>query len=407
MIAIRLVSHAGEAPAPPLEAIFGEAVGYIGRGADCTLVLPDPERRISRKHLQVACRGGRHFLRLISTNVMVELDGVPLAPGVEYALDAGAQIRIGPFVLQAGGESTASARPREAPAVAPAGEGVDAAADDAFALFGSPGQTGRPSVFQDLLHAAGVDAPSNAPAAFVGMQQHIDLVVGDPTGSGLRSAPPAATPALEAGHAQGSPVPADELVDALYAGLGIAAPEPTARSAAQMELIGALLRATVQGTLGLLAARRIAKRELGASPTLLQTRQNNPLKFSPDANAALAQLLAPPKRGFIPPLAAVGDAFDDLRAHEVAVLVGMRAALEAVLARFDPETLELRLAAKGMWDNLRPVNHKAKLWDRYGEQHAEIVREIDEDFDSIFEGAFIQAYEAQLARLTGSQERDS
>jgi FHA domain-containing protein len=97
---------------------------------------------------------------------------------------------------------------------------------------------------------------------------------------------------------------------------------------------------------------------------------------------------------------AVREAFDDLRAHEVAVLAGMRAALEAVLTRFNPEALELRLAAKGMWDNLLPVNYKAKLWERYGEQHAEIVREIEENFDSVFAGAFLEAYEAQLARLT-------
>ncbi|HEV7914425.1 MAG TPA: type VI secretion system-associated FHA domain protein, partial [Albitalea sp.] len=93
------------------------------------------------------------------------------------------------------------------------------------------------------------------------------------------------------------------------------------------------------------------------------------------------------------------DAFDDLRAHEIAVLAGMRAALEAVLARFNPETLESRLAAKGMWDNLVPATHKARLWERYTEQHAEIMQEIEDDFDSLFGRAFLDAYEEQLARL--------
>src|SRR5205823_8284893 len=130
-------------------------------------------------------------------------------------------------------------------------------------------------------------------------------------------------------------------------------------------------------------------RELGASATMPQSRQNNPLKFAPGVDAALVQLLGPPQRGSIDPLTAVGDAFDDLRAHEVAVLAGMRAALEAVRARFSPQTLESRLAGKGMWENLMPVNHKAKLWERYGEQHAEIVREIEENFDSIFARAFV------------------
>jgi len=59
------------------------------------------------------------------------------------------------------------------------------------------------------------------------------------------------------------------------------------------------------------------------------------------------------------------------------------------------------LAAKGMWNNLVPVNHKAKLWERYTEQHAEMMREIDEEFDSIFGRAFLQVYEAQLARGDG------
>jgi type VI secretion system FHA domain protein len=389
MIAIRVVSRAGEPLDVPLVAHFGERGGDIGRGADCTLVLPDPERRISRKHLQVATRDGRHFIRLISSNLLVALDGVPLAPGMEYELDAGAEIRIGPFVLRAG---------REARAPAPS-SGAPAPSDDAFALLAPPPQAGR-SVFHDLLHAAPPEAWHPADAAR-GRTRDIDLVVGDPTGSSVLRGPDAPAEPAGAGRAGAcdAQTPAERLIDALYAGLGVAA--PATRSVEQMKLIGALLRASVGGTLGLLATRSIAKRELGASPTIPQVRQNNPLKFSPDTDAALAQLLGPPQRGFITPLAAVRDAFDDLRVHELAVLAGMRAALEAVLARFDPETLEKRLAG-GMWDNLVPVNRKARLWERYGEQHAQIMREIEDDFDTLFGRAFLVAYEAQLARLADS-----
>ncbi len=404
MIAIRLVSQAGEAPATALEATFGDAGGDIGRGADCTLVLPDPERRISRKHLQVACRDGRYFLRLISNNLMVELDGVPLAPGGECVLNAGAQIRIGPFVLRTEGQTVATTRSADAARVAPARESNQRAAEDALSFFDPPGPVARTSVFHDLLHSALADARPEAPAARVSAPLEIDLVVGeDPTGAGERVAPPTAMAAMAALEPRQATAPAaGDLIEALYAGLGIPSPEPAARSAAQIELIGALLRACVSGTFGLLAARTIAKRELGASPTLIQTRQNNPLKFSPDANVALAQLVGPPRRGFVTPLAAVQEAFDDLRAHEVAVLAGMRAALSAALDRLNPATLELRLSDKGMWDNLLPVSHKAKLWERYSDQHAELAREIEEHFDALFAGAFIEAYEAQLARLNRS-----
>jgi type VI secretion system FHA domain protein len=174
---------------------------------------------------------------------------------------------------------------------------------------------------------------------------------------------------------------------------------PAAHAPQQAKLIGSLLRATIAGTLGLLATRMIAKRELGAGRTMPQSRENNPLKFATDVDSAIRHLLGPPQRGFIGPLAAVDAAFADLRAHELAVLAGMRAALEAVLARFDPQALEARFASKGMWENLVPVNHKARLWERYGEQHAEIMREVEDDFDSLFGGAFLEAYEAQLARL--------
>ena len=405
MIAIRLVSQAGAAPVAPLEAVFGDAGGDIGRAGDCTLVLPDPERRISRKHVQVAWRDGRHFLRLISTNLMVELDGVALVPGAEFALEPGAQIRIGPFVLKASGKTVPAARPAVAAPLLPVAARVDVAfdaPDDSMVLFAAPAQAGRASVFHDLLHpAAGVGAPPRtaSPSAL----QEVDVLLGDATGSGLRPNPPAAPLAADADRQralQGGD--ADELVHALFTGLGMAAPAPSARSAEQMELIGALLRSSISGALGLLAARGIAKRELGASPTLVQTRQNNPLKFSADVDTALRRMLEPPQRGFIPALPAVRETFDDLRAHEVAILAGMRAALEATLQRFEPATLEKRWAEKGVWENLRPVNHKAKLWDRFSEQHAEIVQEIEDDFDSIFSGAFSAAYDAQLARLTRS-----
>lgn len=366
MIAIRLVSLAGEPPASKLEAFFGDAGGDIGRGADCTLVLPDAERRISRKHLQVVCRDNGATLRLISTNLIVELNRVPMVPGVELPLEPGARIRVGPFELQVDAIAAAASP-----------------ADDSMSLLRPPA-TG-PSVFRDLLQGvpqASVAAP----------MQEVDLLVGDPTGIGRRGVPAVAATAAQA-DTTGS-------LEALYAGLAIAAPGAPARAGtAQAELVGALLRACVGGALGLLTARAIAKRELGAGATQLQMRENNPLKFAPDVDTALSLLLAAPQRGFVPPLDAVRDTFDDLRAHEVALMAGMRAALAAVLDRFDPAVLEARLADKGLWDSLLPTARRARLWERYAEQHVAIAREIEDHFDAIFAGAFAKAYESQRQAL--------
>jgi type VI secretion system FHA domain protein len=376
MIAIRLVSQAGEPPGSKLEALFGEAGGDIGRGSDCKLVLPDPERRISRKHLQVACRDGAMTLRLISANLIVELDGVPMVPGAEVPLLPGARIRIGPFDLVASGQAAGAS---------PAGR-VEAAADeDSMALLRS--RPAGPSAFGDLLRAPAAPQVPEAAEAAVGADpaRDVDLVIGEAGGVDSRTR-------RSMGRRGGDAAP----VEALERGLGVALPSVQAA-----ELAGGLLQECVAGVLSLLAARAIAKRELGAGQTQLQLRENNPLKFAPDARAALALLLAPPQRGFVAPRDAVRDAFDDLRAHEAALLAGMRAALAAVLDRFDPTALEARLADSGLWDSLVPAHRRARLWERYAEQHAAIAREVEEHFDAIFAGAFAKAYEAQREALRG------
>jgi FHA domain-containing protein len=183
---------------------------------------------------------------------------------------------------------------------------------------------------------------------------------------------------------------------ALQHGLGVATgglePEHARRA-------GELLRAMTGGTLQLLTARMVAKRELGASATQLRTRENNPLKFSPDVDAALSHLLGPAERGFLEPQAAVAEAFDDLRAHQVALLAGMRAALDTVMSRFDPKALEQRLAPSGALENLIPANRRARLWSAYAEEYVRIVSEIEDDFDTLLGSAFLKAYQDQLDAL--------
>ncbi len=166
-----------------------------------------------------------------------------------------------------------------------------------------------------------------------------------------------------------------------------------------MLLIGLLLREAVQGTLDLLLARAMTKREIRAEVTMIVGRDNNPLKFSPDAAVALTHLLAPQGRGFMAPAAAMRDAYDDLRAHTFGFMAGMRAALAGVLARFDPATLEARLTEKTMLDSLLPMNRRAKLWDLFSERYKEISGEAEEDFHTLFGKAFLKAYEEQVARL--------
>lgn len=166
-----------------------------------------------------------------------------------------------------------------------------------------------------------------------------------------------------------------------------------------MAMFGQLLRESTKGTLDLLMARSLTKKEMHAQMTVIAMRENNPLKFSPNVEVALHSLLAPRGKGFMPPLQAVKDAYDDLRAHQFGVMAGMRAALARVLQRFDPEQLEQRLTDRTLADSLLPAHRKARLWAQYLALYNDITKEAEDDFQTWFGREFLSAYEAQMARL--------
>jgi FHA domain-containing protein len=196
-------------------------------------------------------------------------------------------------------------------------------------------------------------------------------------------------------------------LDALWAafceGAGISLHPPQGLNPALMKVIGQVLAHSIDGTLKLVAVRAAAKQELRADVTLIQARNNNPLKFSPDAGAAIQQLLQPPMRGFMVGPAAVGEVMDDLLGHAIGTMAGMRAALEGVLGRFEPSQLEGKLAGNSVLDAVLPMNRRAKLWELYLQHYQRIHDEAQDDFHDLFGKAFIAAYEEQLDRLDAAR----
>ena len=207
--------------------------------------------------------------------------------------------------------------------------------------------------------------------------------------------PAEAQPAAPAAAVQG------ELLAALMQGLGTPGLRMDALTPQSMLLLGQLLRESIRGTVELLVARAALKREMRAEVTMIVSRENNPLKFSPTVEVALQHLLGPPAPGFMPPATAVRDAMDDLRAHQLGVMAGMRAALEGVLQRFDPQQLEGKLTKKSAINSLIPATRKARLWESFNELFAQLQTEAQDDFDELFGKAFLKAYEDQLDRLHG------
>jgi type VI secretion system FHA domain protein len=185
-----------------------------------------------------------------------------------------------------------------------------------------------------------------------------------------------------------------ELAAAFSRGAGLDA-EVAPLTPEWMEHLGALLRATAEGTLALLQSRAVTKRQMRAEGTHITPRQNNPLKFSPDATEALTRMLqrqASP--GFLDPVAALHDAHHDLLVHQVAMVAGMRAAVFELFSRLGPEAAE---AGEGPAHGLSrlPVLRAAALWNRHRMQHAQLLEHLDDDFQTIFGREFLRAYEAQ------------
>ncbi|MGY2274073.1 type VI secretion system-associated FHA domain protein TagH [Pseudomonas reactans] len=199
----------------------------------------------------------------------------------------------------------------------------------------------------------------------------------------------------------GKPAPTvgDAVLQALLTGLGI--PDlHTSRSPTELaQLVGEMLRATTAGTMDVLMARALTKRESHIDMTMIGAYSNNPLKFFPDADSALTQMLGGDSPAYMRPVKAMNASFEDLKAHELAVIAGMRAALGAVVQRFDPARVEQRRTTHGALDKWMPARRKARLWDRLVERYEDLARDADEDLQRLFGELFSKAYEEQVARM--------
>ncbi|KVK72807.1 hypothetical protein WS90_32025 [Burkholderia cepacia] len=203
-------------------------------------------------------------------------------------------------------------------------------------------------------------------------------------------------------HAARAPTP-DELLSAFFEGAGLdTAAESHQWSAEQLYVAGQLLALFANGTVELLSSRSILKREVKAHMTMLLDRENNPLKLLPDGGAVLRQMFGLPLPGFMSPQSAVSDAFQDLHAHQIGMVAGMRAALMDLLTRFSPQRLRERDDAMRWYERRVPVLYKARMWDRYAATHRDTVFAIEDDFASVFGKAFLAAYDAEVESYRGS-----
>jgi FHA domain-containing protein len=220
------------------------------------------------------------------------------------------------------------------------------------------------------------------------------------------STPPPATPDRGApGHTASAGQESYEVLalkQAFLRGAGIA-PDAISHelNPELMELLGKLMANSLQGTIDLLALRSLVKQEAHADVTMVLVRNNNPLKFFPDSATVLTQMLRKKMPGFMEPLESLDDAWHDLRGHQMGMVAGTRASMDALMARLDPGNVEAALPAPGLVDKLLPSIRSSALWGEYARQHGAIAAEAQshDHFKTLFGAAFLAAYEQEVERF--------
>jgi type VI secretion system protein len=430
----------------------------IGRGPDNDLVLPDPQRYLSKTHCVIAfdARGGT--VTDTSTNgVFLDGNAERLQRNVPTPLAEGSVLRFGGYQLSVA--AIAPALPATAPgpasaSVAPTPNSAQSADDG---LFGDP--LAAPPVSQDPYPNAypgpGADRadfepqrahdsfapviPDDAdfladrpPQQWEGASQadHVpsaevfftppkvvdqripddwDLSDSGPSETPraperrrlleAESLPPEAPPPLRAPAALPARASAGDTtaVASFLAAAGIKGIALSdAEKASVMQLAGEILATMTRGLAEILAARASTKQEFRIERTVIGAARNNPLKFSETPDEAMRVLLLGSTPGFMPAREAVEEALDDIKSHQLAVLAGMQMALARVVSRFDPDKLEKRLEQRSLIEGIVPAARKARYWELFRTVYKEIATELEEDFQKAFGAEFARAYRKRV-----------
>ena len=425
----------------------------IGRGEENDLSLPDPDRTLSKRHCVLEERGGDYVLRDLSTNGTFLNYGTERIGEIPAPLSHGDVIQIGGFELVvelagAAGAPEAPLPPAEDSLLMPPqpGQAEDVShdplggSDDDFldALLGAPAEPDaqHPAIPEDPFAAEpmptgdtppeawpapGASAPDHSPAA----QDHYtapevlsgqipddwdDLFAPEPPSAPLQEPEPAPAPQPapmpspdQAASAPVQPSPAtgtpDAALRAFLNGAGAAhLAIPEAEMTETMARLGRVFAAMTSGMREILMTRAAIKSEMRMDRTMINNGGNNPLKFSISPEQAVEAMIRPTVHGYLDAEAATQEALGDIRAHEVAMMAGMEAALKALLARLGPDQLASRIEQGSSLGGLLG-GKKARYWEAYEKMYAQIARETEDDFQSTFGREFARAYQDQLRKL--------
>jgi type VI secretion system protein ImpI len=397
--------------------VFGEGGGTIGRAAGNDWVLQDTNRFISGRHVIIRYMQGMYSLEDVSTNGTF-INGETQSIGSRnepVILKSGDRVQIGDYevyvnIVEDDGDAApipqASAPVMNPVLTSPTSHndyssttsgfdgGATIGAIDPLDLLGDAPPTPTPSgpgAFSN--HSSAMTdhfSPPGIPAGGLGGSGGIpddwDLTdMGSEGGSG---------PA-DSFQLQGQPAP-------MQGGTGII-PGPDFGATQTSSLQGLpdnLMPLIVQGMMDVLKSRADVKSQFRLALTTIKPVENNPLKFSPNVDVAMDNLFNNPKSGYLKPTEAFEEGFRDIKAHQLAMIAGMRAAFEHMLRQFSPEVLEEHFEGGTKRGGLMGMANKVRYWEMYRDMFNRITRDSDDNFRKLFGEEFASAYEEQMHKIT-------
>jgi type VI secretion system protein ImpI len=406
---------------PNASKIFSESGGTIGRAPSNDWALPDEEKFISGRHAIIRYMGGMFSLEDVSTNgVFMNGQSEAVGSGSEpVILKSGDRMQIGDYEIYVSiAEGESAATPQQEPMSMP---GPDPVLTSPTGVPTSPptspatvpgSSTMGPMDPLDLLGDAPAAPPSQPPAFSdhsSAMSDHF-APPAPPGGGGQPGAIPddwdltgfgGDESAPAAGFDTPAPPPAPAFTDTGVAPPPQAMPGGTSAGAAPGNaLFDQLMPLVIQGMMDVLKSRAEIKSQFRLALTTIKPVENNPLKFSPNVEDAMRHLFGGGDTGYLGPAEAFEEGFKDIKAHQLAMIAGMRAAFEYMVEQFSPEVLEEQFEGGAKRGKLMGMANKVRYWDLYREMFDRITRDSDDNFRRLFGEEFASAYEEQMQKIT-------
>jgi predicted component of type VI protein secretion system len=386
LLALSIVSSQAEALGATAYKVFDERGGTIGRVVGNDWVLPDPDNYVSSRHANVRFIAGAFYLEDTSSNgTFINAPDRAVGRAQPVRLQDGDRLYIGDFEIIV---QLIDAAPAAAPAAV---SGLSLATVDPLAALGGAGPESAASA------APPPAAPAIPPAAAAAIPDDWEAT-GNSRLAPMSPPQPVSPQPMARAAASATGGGASDLLRAL--GLDPAQVDPSVQ-----QQLGAILRVAAQGLVDVLKSRAEVKNTFRLPMTIVRPVENNPLKFSMNAEDALYNLFVKRNPGYLGPVEAFEEGFQDLAFHQAAVLAGIRAAFNSMLAKFHPTHLEELYERKVRRTSMLGVGARGKYWELYRERFEEIDRDREAHFQLLFGEEFARAYEEHLQKLTAESRR--